>query len=113
MPVKTDRPYSMDRNLWHLSHEGCELKSPANEPPKDLLMICKNLEDAPDEPEYVTVDYEKGVPVKVNGQALGPVELIEKLNEIGAKHGVGVADLVAVSYTHLDVYKRQEQYTAP
>ena len=57
-------------------------------------MICKNLEDAPDEPEYVTVDYEKGVPVKVNGQALGPVELIEKLNEIGAKHGVGVADLV-------------------
>ncbi len=94
VPVKKDRPYSMDRNLWHLSHEGCELESPANEPPKDLLMICKNLEDAPDEPEYVTVDYEKGVPVKVNGQALGPVELIEKLNEIGAKHGVGVADLV-------------------
>ena len=84
----------MDRNLWHLSHEGAELEDPWNEPPKDLLLICKTPEEAPDEAEYVEIEYEKGVPVKVNGEALGPVALIETLNAIGAKHGVGVADLV-------------------
>ena len=92
--VSKKRPYSMDRNLWHLSHEGAELEDPWNEPPKDLLLICKTPEEAPDEAEYVEIEYEKGVPVKVNGEALGPVALIETLNAIGAKHGVGVADLV-------------------
>ena len=94
VPVSKKRPYSMDRNLWHLSHEGAELEDPWNEPPKDLLLICKTPEEAPDEAEYVEIEYEKGVPVKVNGEALGPVALIETLNAIGAKHGVGVADLV-------------------
>jgi len=94
VPVSKKRPYSMDRNLWHLSHEGAELEDPWNEPPKDLCLICKTPEEAPDEPEYITVDYEKGVPVAVNGEKYGPIEIIEKLNEIGAKHGVGVDDLV-------------------
>ena len=94
VPVSKKRPYSMDRNLWHLSHEGAELESPWNEQPDDLLLICNTPENAPDEAEYVTVDYEKGIPTAVNGEALGPIELIEKLNAIGAKHGVGVADLV-------------------
>ncbi len=94
VPVKKDRPYSMDRNLWHLSHEGCELESPANEPAKDLLMICKTPEEAADEAEYVEIEFEKGIPVKVNGTAYGPIEIIEALNEIGAKHAIGVADLV-------------------
>ncbi|NLG23756.1 MAG: argininosuccinate synthase, partial [Clostridiales bacterium] len=94
VPVSKKRPYSMDRNLWHLSHEGAELEDPWNEPPEDLNLICRPLSQAADEAEYVTVDYEKGVPTAVNGQTLGPIELIEKLNEIGARHGVGVADLV-------------------
>lgn len=94
VPVSKKRPYSMDRNLWHLSHEGADLEDPWNEPPKDLCLICVNPEDAPDRPEYVTVDFEKGIPVAVNGEALGPVALVEKLNEIGARNGVGVADLV-------------------
>ena len=94
VPVSKKRPYSMDRNLWHLSHEGAELEDPWNEPPKDLLLICKTPEEAPGEAEYVEIEYEKGVPVKVNGEALGPVALTETLNAIGAKHGVGVADLV-------------------
>ena len=94
VPVSKKHPYSMDRNLWHRSHEGAELEDPWNEPPRNLLLICKTPEEAPGEAEYVEIEYEKGVPVKVNGEALGPVALIETLNAIGAKHGVGVADLV-------------------
>mgnify|MGYP002570921776 FL=1 len=94
VPVSKKRPYSMDRNLWHLSHEGHDLEDPWNAPQDDLYMICNTPEQAPDEAEYVEIEYEKGVPVKVNGEALGPVALIETLNAIGAKHGVGVADLV-------------------
>ncbi len=94
VPLNKKRPYSMDRNLWHLSHEGCDLEEPWNEPPKDLCLICKTPEEAPDEAEYIQIDFEKGVPVKVNGESYGPVTIIEKLNEIGAKHGVGIADLV-------------------
>ncbi|MDO4548258.1 MAG: argininosuccinate synthase [Clostridia bacterium] len=94
VPVKKDRPYSMDRNLWHLSHEGCELEDPANEPPKDLCMICRTPEQAPDEAEYVEIEFEKGIPVKVNGKTLGPIEIIEVLNDIGARNGCGIADLV-------------------
>ncbi len=94
VPLNKKRPYSMDRNLWHLSHEGCDLEDPWNEPPKDLCLICKTPEEAPDEPEYLTIDYEQGIPVAVNGEKLGAVEIIEKLNDIGAKNGVGIADLV-------------------
>ncbi len=94
VPLNKKRPYSMDRNLWHLSHEGCELEDPWNEPPSDLCLICKTPEEAPDEAEYITVDYEKGVPVAVNGVKYGPIEIIEVLNALGAKHGVGINDLV-------------------
>ena len=93
-PVKKDRPYSMDRNIWHLSHEGCDLEDPANEPPRDLPLICKYPEDAPDKPEYVTIDFEQGIPVAVNGEKLEAVKLLETCNEIAARNGVGIADMV-------------------
>ena len=94
LTVTKKKIYSMDRNLWHLSHEGADLEDPWNEPKKELLEICVPVEDAPNTPEYVTIDFEKGIPVSVNGKKYSPVELIEVLNKIGAKHGVGVADMV-------------------
>ena len=93
VPVTKARPYSMDENLWHLSHEGADLENPWNEPKPDLCMISKTPETAPDKAEYVEIDFEKGVPVAVDGQKMNPVALVLKLNEIGAKHGVGIADL--------------------
>ena len=83
----------MDRNIWHLSHEGSDLEDPWNEPKNEMFLISKAPEDAPDKPEYVTVDFEKGVPVAVNGEKLGAVELLTKLNEIGARNGVGITDI--------------------
>lgn len=94
VPVTKENNYSMDRNLWHLSHEGQDLEDPANEPKESLLMITKPLSQAADTPEYVEIEFEKGIPVKVNGKEYSPVELITVLNEIGARHGVGVADMV-------------------
>jgi len=94
VPVSKERPYSMDRNLWHLSHEGADLEDPANEPQNDLLMMIISPEKAPDEPTYVEIEFTEGVPVKVDGQALNPVQLIEKLNELAGTNGVGVADMV-------------------
>ncbi|HHT83393.1 MAG: argininosuccinate synthase [Christensenellales bacterium] len=94
IPVTKKRPYSMDRNLLHLSHEGHDLEDPWNERRKDQLLICVNPEDAPDKPEYVTIEFEKGIPTHVNGEKLSPVELMLKLNEIGARNGVGVEDMV-------------------
>ena len=94
VPVKKKSPYSMDRNLWHLSHEGVDLEDPWNEPKDDLYHIVTPPEKAPDQAEYVTVDFEKGVPVAVDGKKMGGVELITYLNEKGAKHGVGIDDLV-------------------
>ncbi|MDD4843018.1 MAG: argininosuccinate synthase [Anaerotignum sp.] len=93
-PAKKDDSYSRDRNIWHLSHEGLELEDPANEPNyKHLLQMGVSPEDAPDVPEYVTVDFEAGVPVRVNGEKLGPVALLTKLNEIGGKNGIGIIDI--------------------
>ncbi len=86
--------YSRDRNLWHLSHEGGILEDPWQEPEEVMYQLTTNPETAPDEPEYVEVYFEAGVPKRVNGEALGPVELVAKLNEIGAKHGIGRIDLV-------------------
>lgn len=94
IPVSKKRPYSMDRNLWHLSHEGSDLEDPWNEPKKDLLMICKNPEDAPDAPTYVEIDFEKGVPVAVDGNKLSPIEMMHTLNKAGAENGVGIDDMV-------------------
>jgi argininosuccinate synthase len=86
--------YSRDANLWHLSHEGGILEDPNAAPPDDLLMLTRPVTAAPDTPENVVIGFESGTPVSVNGQKLGPVELIAALNAIGGKHGVGVVDLV-------------------
>ncbi len=96
LPVSVSKksPYSMDRNIWHLSHEGCDLEDPWNEPKEDLLLICNPISKTPNEPEYVEIEFEKGIPVAVNGKKYKPVALLEELNKIGAKHGVGVADMV-------------------
>lgn len=94
VPVTKARPYSMDENLWHLSHEGSDLEDPWNEPKPDLCMISKTPETAPDKAEYVEIGFEKGVPVSLNGKKTKPVALVAKLNALGAEHGVGIADLV-------------------
>lgn len=89
-----DNSYSRDRNIWHLSHEGLELEDPANEPNyKHLLQLGVSPEDAPDVPEYITLDFEAGIPIAVNGEKLSPVEMLKKLNEIGGKNGIGIADI--------------------
>lgn len=94
VPVTKKRPYSMDRNVLHLSHEGADLEDPANEPLSDLLLICNQPENAPDEAEYVEIAFEKGTPVAINGEKLSPLALLEKANALGAKHGVGIVDMV-------------------
>ncbi len=94
VPVKKDDSYSRDRNIWHLSHEGLELEDPANEPNyKRLLQLGVSPEEAPDKAEYVTLDFEKGICVAVNGEKLPPVKLLTTLNEIGGRNGVGIADI--------------------
>ena len=94
IPIATEnKTYSMDRNIWHLSHEGSDLEDPWNAPNNYMYLISKAPENAPDAPEYVTIDFEKGEPVAVNGEKLGAVELLTKLNEIGAKNGVGITDI--------------------
>lgn len=95
VPVTKKRPYSMDRNVLHLSHEGGDLENPENEPIDDLCLICTRPEEAPDQAEYVVIDFEKGQPVAINGQKFDePLALLEKANEIGAKHGIGILDMV-------------------
>lgn len=94
IPVSKEHNYSMDRNLWHLSHEGSDLEDPWNEPKDSMLQICTPPSEAPDKAEYVEIDFEKGIPVKLNGTAYDSVSLIKHLNEIGARNGVGVADMV-------------------
>jgi argininosuccinate synthase len=86
--------YSRDRNLWHLSHEGGVLEDPWQEPLPDMFVLTVDPEDAPDTPEYVEIDFREGVPVRLNGTSMGGVELIEALNALGGKHGVGRVDLV-------------------
>ncbi len=92
--VTAEKPYSMDANLFHISYEGGILEDTWNEPQKDMFRWTTAPEDAPDAPEYVIVGYEKGNPVSVNGERLSPAALILRLNEIGAKHGVGRVDIV-------------------
>jgi len=86
--------YSRDSNLWHLSHEGGLLESPAAEPEEDMFMLSTAPEAAPDEPEYVSIQFEQGEAVGVNGQTLSPLHVITTLNAIGGKHGIGRVDLV-------------------
>lgn len=92
-PAKT-HAYSMDRNLWHLSHEGYDLEDPWNAPQDDLYMITTSPQQAADTAEEVELEFDKGIPVSVNGEKLDGVALIEMLNTIGSKHGVGIDDLV-------------------
>ena len=95
LPFSADNSYSRDRNLWHISHEGLELESPANEPNYDhLLVLGVSPEKAPDEGEYVTMTFEKGIPTSVNGVQMKPSDVIRKLNELGGKHGIGIIDIV-------------------
>jgi argininosuccinate synthase len=86
--------YSRDRNIWHISHEGGALEDPANAAPDDIWMLTTSPQDAPDTPGLVTVGFEKGTPVSVDGQALDPVALLTELNRIGGRHGIGRCDLV-------------------
>ncbi|HBC86891.1 MAG TPA: argininosuccinate synthase [Lentisphaeria bacterium] len=92
--VSAAKPYSMDRNLLHISFEGGILEDPWSEPPADLGVMTKSLDKTPDKAEYVTVEFEKGIPVKVNGKKLSPANVMRELNKLGSKHGVGRVDLV-------------------
>jgi len=94
VPVTKDRPYSMDRNLWHLSHEGGDLEDPWNEPKRDLYLLGVSPEDAPDEATYLELGFEQGIPTSINGEKMAPVALLEALNEMGGKNGVGIVDMV-------------------
>jgi argininosuccinate synthase len=94
VPVTKKDPYSRDRNLWHLSHEGGPLEDPSFEPEDSMFRLTANPMDAPDIPEKVTIGFEEGVPVEVNGQKLSPAQLVATLNAIGGHHGVGRADIV-------------------
>ncbi len=95
IPVTKQDLYSRDRNIWHISHEGMDLEDPANEPQLDsLLKLGVSPEQAPDTPTYVTIGFEKGVPVSVDGEKLAPRPLVEKLNALGGANGVGIADIV-------------------
>ena len=97
IPLKINREtnYSKDKNLWHLSHEGLDLEDPANEPKYDeILELGVSPQKAPDAPTYITLSFEKGIPVALDGEKLGSVELMEKLNKIGGANGVGIVDMV-------------------
>ena len=97
IPLKISREtnYSKDKNMWHLSHEGLELEDPANEPKyAGNMEMGVTPEEAPEQAEYVSITFEKGVPVAVNGEKMDAVSLVWKLNELGGKHGVGIIDIV-------------------
>ena len=99
IPLKINREtnYSKDKNVWHLSHEGLDLEDPANEPQylKDgFLELGVAPENAPDEPTYITVHFEKGEPTAIDGVEMSPLALVEKLNELGGKNGIGLLDIV-------------------
>ncbi|MBI2152572.1 MAG: argininosuccinate synthase [Candidatus Rokubacteria bacterium] len=98
VPVTADRPYSMDRNLFHISYEGGILEDPWAEPPAKMFLLTVAPEEAPDVAGEVAIDFEGGNPAALDGRPLGPVELLERLNRLGAEHGVGRADLVENRY---------------
>ena len=95
LPFSANSSYSRDRNLWHISHEGLELEDPSQEPNYDhLLVLGVAPEKAPDEAEYVTMTFEKGVPTSVNGKEMKVSDIIRELNALGGKHGIGIVDIV-------------------
>ena len=94
IPVTKEHDYSMDRNMWHLSHEGSDLEDPWNAPKDALFIVTNTPETAPDKAEYVELEFEQGVPVAVNGKKMSPATIVENLNEIGIRNGVGICDMV-------------------
>jgi len=95
IPITRETNYSKDKNIWHLSHEGMDLENPANEPMYDkILELGVSPEQAPDVPTYVTLSFEKGVPVAIDGQKMDSVALVQKLNQLGGANGIGIADIV-------------------
>ena len=97
--VSAAKPYSMDRNMLHISFEGGILEDPWNEPDEDMWCMTKPLSQAADEPEYVEISFEKGIPVAVNGEKLGAAALLKKLNALGCEHAVGRIDIVENRFT--------------
>ncbi len=98
VPVTVEKPYSTDRNLFHISYEGGILEDPWREPYEDMFQLTVAPERAPDQPEYVEIEYERGNPVAVNGERLTPAGLLARLNEIGGRHGIGRVDIVENRY---------------
>ena len=98
VPVTKARPYSTDRNLFHISYEGGILEDPWKEPPVDMFVWCRSLEKAPNRAEYVEIDYVRGDPVAIDGKRLSAAKLLGQLNDLGAKHGIGRIDLVENRY---------------
>ena len=94
VPGTKDRTYSMDRNIWHLSHEGADLEDPWNEPERDIYLLGVAPEDAPDKATYLELGFEQGVPTSLNGEKIAPIALMETLNDLGGKNGIGIADIV-------------------
>ncbi|HEY9701331.1 MAG TPA: argininosuccinate synthase, partial [Allocoleopsis sp.] len=109
-PVKKSSPYSIDRNLFGRSIEAGVLEDPWTEPPEEVYAMTKSIIDTPNEPEYIEIGFVKGLPVSVNGNALNPVELVTKLNEIAGNHGVGRIDMIE---NRLVGIKSREIYEAP
>lgn len=95
LPFDADESYSRDRNLWHLSHEGLELEDPSQAPNyKHVLMMTKTPQDAPDKTTYITIDFEKGIPVALNGEKMKLSQILTKLNKLGGENGIGIIDIV-------------------
>jgi len=96
IPIEQSRKkiYSRDRNLWHISHEGADLEDPANEPKDALFVMSQPVSKTPNKPDYVTLSFRQGTPVKLNGKKISGVKLIEQLNRLGGKHGIGQLDMV-------------------
>ncbi|MCD6489376.1 MAG: argininosuccinate synthase [Thermodesulfobacterium sp.] len=94
VPVTLEKPYSIDANLFHISYEGGILEDLWQEPLEDMFIMTVSPEKAPDKPEYIEIEFEKGEPISINGEKLSPVELLSKLNKLGGKHGIGRVDMV-------------------
>lgn len=94
IPVSPERPYSMDRNILHISYESGVLEDPWQEPPRDLFRLTRNPEEAPDRPEVVDLEFERGNCVGINGKIIEPVEILRSLNALGSRHGIGRIDIV-------------------
>jgi argininosuccinate synthase len=109
-PVKKSSPYSIDRNLLGRSIEAGPLEDPMTEPPEEIFLMTKAIADTPNEPEYVTIGFEQGLPVSLNGEQLAPVALITKLNELAGKHGIGRIDMLENRVVGI---KSREIYEAP